>query len=156
MTDFTDLELTEDIPDMEEDEAKETLSEFMEAHKQNRTAYDELAGELDEVETEYQDKLEQREDLIAEFKQERAEKAAEYTNVPADIMVERFELEELDQIIEEGDEEFSDPDENEDEEDEPSLLNFSEQEEKGVTDTESPYRDRARKALGRQGFPVEE
>lgn len=157
MTDeFNDLDLNKEIADMEADEAKKTLSEFMEKHEKNRTAYDELHTELGEVETEYQEKLEDREELITEFTEERAEEAAEYVNIPAELVADRFSLEEIDQIIEEG-AEFSEQ-EGEDPEDEPeddTITSFANRPEKGQGGSNGGSegdRDRARNLLQRNGF----
>lgn len=154
-TEFTDLDLQKDISDMEGDEARETLVDFMEAHQTNRSAYDGLQAELDEVETEYEEKLEEREELIREFKEDRAEKASEFTNLPADLIVERFEYSEIEQIIEEG-EEFSEAeDETEEEDEESTLLEFSEKPEKGRAESGgNKYRDRAADKLAGHGFPT--
>lgn len=157
MTDFEDLELNKDVTSMEEDEAKETLSDFMEAHQTNRSAYDELNAKLDDVETEYQEKLDEKEELIAEFKQDRAEEAAEYVNIPADLVADRFSFSEIEQIIEEG-AEFSEQDEDETDEaeegDDSPLTTFSEKPEKGTVEGGSnpELRDRAREKLRQHGL----
>lgn len=153
MTEFHELDLQKDVASMEEEEAKETLSDFMEAHQKNQTAYDELSEERDEIETEYQEKLEEREELISEFKQERAEEAAEYVNMPADLLVDRFSLDEIDTIIEEGSEADFSEDEPEDEpEDEQTLTTFSEKPEKGRRESNDSFGDteRAKSKLHQQ------
>jgi hypothetical protein len=142
MTEFNDVELEKDVEDMEEDELRETLTDFMEVHQSNQEAYDATV-------TEYSEQLEAAEERVSQFKEERAEEAAEYSNVPVDIMVERFSFAELDQIIEEGDEKFSEEDED-DESEGSELLDteFSEKPEKGRTDTGSAkYRERAKDKL---------
>lgn len=155
-TEFEELELNKDVTSITEDEAKKTLSEFMEAHKSNRSAYDELKNKLDDKESEFEEKLEEKEERIAEFKQERAEEAAEYVNIPAELVAERFSFSEIEQIVEEG-EEFSESaeDEEEDEEDE-YLTTFSEKPEKGRTESGGPskYRERAEQKLADHGIPV--
>jgi hypothetical protein len=153
MTDFEDLELNKSVDDMDADEAKQTLSEFMDSHKTNRTAYDELSTELDEVETEYQEKLEAKEELIADFRDERASEAAEYVNIPADLVASRFSLDEIEQIIEEG-AEFADSGDGEGEEEDDSLTTFADRAEKGETSTSTNYSDRARDKLSQHGLPV--
>lgn len=142
---------------MDEEEAKKTLSEFMEAHKTNRSAYDTLSSELDDVEAEYKEKLEQKEEKLAEFKHDRAEVASEYVNIPADLIASRFSLDEVEQIIEEG-AEFSESEETEeaDEEDE-ALTSFADREERGREEGSgrtTQYRDRAEARLSEHGIPV--
>jgi hypothetical protein len=151
MTEFTDLELADDVSDMEEDELRETLTDFMQAHEENREAYDSAKSQIDEIETEYQEKIEQYEEKIDEFKHERAKEAAEYANLPAELLAERFEFAELDQIIEEGEEaeEFSgsgEPEGEEDEEDE-RMTTFSEKKEKGRKESGGANRKRAAEKL---------
>lgn len=162
MTDFTEVDLDTDIPEMEGDEAKETLSEFMKVHKENRQAYDERVTEAEETASEYQEELEDKEELISDFKEERAEKAAEYVSMPAELLADRFDFSELDQIIEEAEEaeegeETEFDDETPDEEDD-SLTTFSEQPEKGEweNDNRAKYRDRAKERLAQKGFPVQD
>lgn len=157
MTEFTELELNEDITDMSGEEAKQTLSEFMEAHQKNQSAYDKVVTDLSETETEYEQKLEEKEERIAEFKQERAEEAAEYVNIPASLLADKFSFSEIEQIIEEG-AEFSEESEEADEadEDEP-ITTFADREEKGRAEggsDRSQYRQRARQKLGEHGIPT--
>jgi hypothetical protein len=161
MTDFKELEINKGVDEMSEEEAKKTLSEFMESHQKNRTAYDELQTELDETETEYQEKLEEREERIHQFKQERAEAAAEYVNMPADLLVDRFSIDEIDQILAEADEaDFSEEEETpEEEEGDENLTTFSEKPEKGRAESggkKAEYRERATSVLKNKGFPVSE
>lgn len=158
MTEFTELNLNSSVSDMDGDEAKQTLSEFMEAHKKNQQAYDTAVAEQEEIEDEYSEQLEELEERLAEFREARAEEASEYTNMPPELLADRFSLDELEQIIEEGEEaDFSeDPDEG-DENDEPeSLTTFADREEKGQTggDGTSKYREQAQKKLADHGFPV--
>jgi hypothetical protein len=156
-TDFTELELNEDVTDMDGEEAKQTLAEFMEAHQKNQSAYDAAVQEQRELETEYEEKLEEKEERIAEFKQERAEEAAEYVNIPAGLLADKFSFSEIEQIIEEG-AEFSEESEeaNEADEDEP-ITTFADREEKGRTEgggERSQYRQRAKQKLGEHGIPT--
>lgn len=149
MTDFTDLDLNKDVSEMEDGEARETLVDFVEAHQKNRTAYDELQSELDEVETEYKEKLEEKKELISEFKQKRAEKASEYVNIPSNLVAERFEFSEIEQIIEEGSE-FADESEDEtaeEEEDDELLTTFAEREERGEAGGDTGPSDHARELI---------
>lgn len=164
MSEFNDLELNKDIADMEADEARETLSDFMEAHQKNRTVYDELQTEFSETKEEYEDKLDGRDERIAEFKEQRAEEASQYVNMPAELLADRFDFSELDQIIEEAEEadaefaeEGGEPEE-EDESDQP-LTEFSDKGGKGRVDgggTSKQARDRARSALSNKNFPIGE
>lgn len=156
MTEFHDLELDSDVSDMEADEAKATLADFMEAHQKNRQAYDAARSELDDVESEYQEQIEEYEERIAEFTEQRAEEAAEYVNMPADLLADRFSIDELETIIDEGqeaggDEDFSDEPEDEPEDDE-TLTTFSEKPEKGhrTDNSGSKYRETAKQKLQEQ------
>lgn len=161
MSEFTELELNKGVEDMSEEEAKKTLSEFMESHQKNRTAYDELQIELEETETEYQEELDQLEERITQFKHERAEEAAQHVNMPADLLVDRFSLDELDQIIAEADEaDFSEEEpEGEEGEEDDKLTTFSEKPEKGRAEggkDRTEYRQRAKQLLGNKNFPVDD
>lgn len=162
MSEFTELDLNKDVADMEAQEAKQTLSEFMEAHKKNKQAYDSKAAEVDAVEDEYSEEIETLEEQLAEFREARAEKASEYVNMPPELLSERFSLDELEQIVEEGEQaaEFSEePDAGDEspEEDDGNLTTFAEREEKGRREGSSgrsKYRERAKERLEAQGFPV--
>lgn len=157
MTEFTDLELNKEVSELDGEDAKQTLVDFIEAHQTNRAAYDELQAELDETETEYQEKVESLEETVAEFKSERAEEAAEYVNMPAEILAERFSFDELDQIIEEAEEseEFSEDNEPEEEEEDGSLTTFSDKppkgKETGGSGEPSKTRQKAREMLAQRG-----
>lgn len=163
MTEFTELDLKKDIADMDGEEAKKTLTEFMEAHKKNQTAYDAVVEEREEVESDYQEQLEEYEEKMAEFRQKRAEEASEYVNMPADLIAERFEYSEIEQIIAEAEEsaEFTEEEPtDEDDEDDDRLTTFSEKEQKGRLEGDggraSGSRDRALDALKNKNFPVSE
>lgn len=160
MTEFTELDIQKDVDEMDESELRKTLSDFMEQHKKNTEAHDELRAEWSEKVEDREEEIEALEGRLSEFKQRRAEEAAEYTNVPADILAERFEFSELDQIIEEAEEsgEFSEEEEDETEESE-YLTDFAEREQKGRQEsggTSKKHRDRAKRAMKNQGFPVSE
>lgn len=152
MTEFKDLDLNKEIADMEDEEAKKTLSEFMEAHQKNREAYNSLQTTLEDTEAEYQEKLDQKAERIAEFREQRAEKAADYVNMPAELIADKFSIDEIDQMISEAeeagvDEEFSEETDEVDEEDtDENLTTFADTGEKGVRESSggSSYsRDRA-------------
>jgi ElaB/YqjD/DUF883 family membrane-anchored ribosome-binding protein len=155
MSDFTELDVDGDVSDMDAEEARETLSEFMSAHEDNQDAYNELRGELHETVSEYEEKLDKRDEKIAEFKDDLAEQAAEYVNIPKDLVVDRFSIEEIEQIIEEGDEADFSEDDDEDEPDE--LTTFRDKPEKGKgggDGTATKYRERASRRLEQNGFPA--
>jgi hypothetical protein len=158
MTEFNELNFNKSVEDLEAEEARKTLSEFMEQHQKNQAAYDELEDDIDELETEYQQELAKLEKRVTEFKEERAEEAAEYVNMPADLLVDRFSIEELDQIIEEGaDADFSE-DEPEEEDEPDNLTTFSDRPEKGRKEAGSKNTEaveRARNRLRDHGFPTE-
>ena len=154
MTEFTDLTLDKSVDDMTENEAKETLAQFMESHQKNQTAYDDLQTEYSEAQDEYEAKLEEKRERITEFREEKAEAAAEYVKMPAPLLAERFSISELDQIIEEGAEaEFSEDESEEPEEED--LTTFSQKEEKGKAESggNEQARERARDRLRSKGFP---
>jgi len=157
MTEFTELELNKDVESMTEAEAKETLSDFMDAHTDNQAAYDAKAGEVEEVESEYQEKIETLEEKVSEFKERRAQEAAEYVKMPAEILAARFSFDELDQIIEEaeGSEEFSE-DEPEDDEDDGRLTEFVERDQKSKKSekTETKFNRSTEELLAEQGLPI--
>lgn len=137
MTDFDEIDLAKDVSEMSEEEAKATLTDFMETHSKNTEAYDELQTEFSEAEEEYEQTIEERDERIHEFKEDLAEEAADHVNVPADLMVERFEFSELEQIIEEGEEYSEESQESEETEeggDEDVLTTFSDKPEKGTAE----------------------
>lgn len=157
MTDFTELDLSKPVDEMEPDEARETLSDFMDSHRQNQDAYDAVQAEVDEVEAEYSEKIEEKDELIADFREDKAEEAAEYVNMPAALLADRFEYSELEQIIEDG-EEFSEDEPDEDPDDDKTLTTFAEKPQKGKkekTEGTARYRDEAKSALSNHGFPTE-
>lgn len=157
MTDFTELDLSKPVQEMEADEARETLSDFMDAHRANQDAYDTLRGDLEEVEAEYKEQIEDYEETIADFREQKAQEAAEYVKMPADLLADRFDYSELEEIIEEG-QEFSESPDEEEEEDETQLTSFSNKQEKGRAENEretAQWRDEAKSALANQGFPVD-
>lgn len=153
MTDneFNELSLNKEISEMEDDEARETLVDFMQAHAENREAYDELSTKLDKTDTEFREELEKYEDKLESVKAEYAEEAAEYVNMSSELIQDRFSLDEVKQIIDEaeGSEEFSESEEPEDE-DEDRLTTFAQREEKGRREAEdgpTRFRDEAQSAL---------
>lgn len=162
MTEFTNLDLNKSIEDMTEGELRETLSDFMDAHEDNRQAYDTKADEVDEVETEYQEQIEDLEEKVTEYKESRAAEAAEYVNMPSSILAERFSFSELEQIIEEGEasEEFADEEGDNEDDDEPDrLTTFAEREQKGQVDNgEKPanpkFRRSASELLSEKGLSI--
>jgi predicted nucleic acid-binding Zn-ribbon protein len=158
MTDFTDLDLTKPVDEMEADEARETLAEFMDSHRDNREAYDELQTEFSQREDELTDEVEELEGRVAEFTEEKAERAAEHVKMPADLLAARFSIDELEQIIEEG-EEFSEGPEDEPDDEGPELTSFTEKKQKGRLEDEdrsAQFRDHAKTLLSSQGMHIQE
>lgn len=157
MTDFTELDLSKPVDEMEADEARETLSDFMDAHRQNQDAYDAVQAEMKDIESEYSEKIEEYEQMVAEFREDKAEEAAEYVNMPAGLLADRFEYSELEQIIEDGEEFSEEEPEDDPEDDETNLTTFAEKPQKGKqekTEGTARYRDEAKAALGNHGFPT--
>lgn len=162
MTEFTELDLGKEVDDMDEEELRTTLSDFMQEHEQNIEAYDGLETEHKEQLSEKDERIEDLQDRVSEFKQARAEDAAEHVKMPADVLAERFSFAELDQIIEEA-EEFAEEDESEEESEEESkyLTDFAQREQKGKQEgggrgPSKKHRDRAASALRNNGFPASE
>lgn len=151
MTEFNEIDLAKDVSDMEGDEARETLADFMQTHEANVEAVDELRSQYAETIEGLESEKEDLQEKVAEFTQERAAEAAEFVNIPADLLVDRFSLDEIEQIIEEG-EEYSETNEVEEEED--RLTTFADREEKGKQEKEETrparYRDDARERLGQK------
>lgn len=157
MTEFTELDLSKDVNDLTEAEAKETLSEFVSEHRSNEEAYDELQSEYEEKLEEREERIDELEGRVDEWREERAEKAAEFVKMPADLLADRFSIEELEQIIEEGSEHSEAGEVEEEEEEEQSLTTFTEKPEKGKEETpdfSEEARDRAEQRLAERGFPV--
>lgn len=162
MTDFTELGIEKDVDEMEESELRETLSDFMEEHTKNKEAYDSLRTEFQDELDEKDERIEDLESRVSEFKQDKAEEAAEHVKMPADVLAERFEFSELEQIIEEA-EEFSEDDETTEGEESESdyLTDFADREQKGKQEPSGngptrENRERAKRAMQNQGFPVSE
>jgi hypothetical protein len=153
MTEFTELDLAKDPDDMDAEEAKATLGEFMDAHKQNRDAYDSVQSELQETEAEYKEQLEAKDEKLAEFREKRAQEAAEHVEMPASLLADRFSIDEIEQIIGEAEEsaEYSEEPEGDDEEEaDDKLTTFSEKPAKGRQESSggSSYsRDRAEEKI---------
>jgi len=150
---FNELNTEKDIDEMEPEEAKETLSQFMDAHKENQDAYDELASDLQELDEQYSEEIEEYEARITQFTEDKAQEAAEHVEMPAELLADRFSYDELEQIVSEAEEaeEFSeDEPEDEPEEDDESgkLTTFSDKPERGEAGGDgdrSQYRERAEK-----------
>jgi len=145
-----EFELQTDPEEMDGDDAKATLAEFMEKHRENVEEYDELETDFSELEEEHDEQTE----ALAELRTKFAEEAAEYVNLAPDVIADRFSYSEILSIVEEGDnsEEFSEDEEPEDaeEDEEGQLTTFSQREEKGKresTDVTSDYTDEARDRL---------
>ena len=157
MTDFTDADIDGDVSSMSGDEARQTLIEFMDVHATNRNAYDELQTEFNDTVAELEEENESLEARVSEFKSDLAAEAAEFVKLPQDLVADRFSIEEIEQIIAEG-EEFADTDADDDSEDE-QMTTFSEKDEKGKTAEPSSgaageKRQRAATLLSQNGFPA--
>lgn len=159
MTDFNELGLGTDVSDMDDDEVRETLVEFMEAHQKNQEAYDETVSEFEDRIDEVQAQKDDLEQTIGELKTEYAEAAAEHVNMPAELLEERFDFNEIRQILEES-AEFADADD--DENDGLPLTDFADKEQKGETSEGGEeggdgygFREDAATHLERHGIHVE-
>lgn len=143
---------------MERDELANTLREFMESHEDNQDAYDDLKAEFDQSIEEFEERVSEFEEKLDSVKEKRAEEASEFTNIPSDILADRFSLDELDQMIEEAETDFSEEESSEEDEEDQRLTTFTQREERGRNEgeTKTEYRDRARQALARNGLPVSE
>lgn len=159
MTDFNNLELNKEISDMEGDEAKETLSEFMESHKKNSQAYDEVQTEFEDRIDELENDKEELQETLTTVKSEYAEKAAEKTGFTEEVLMKRFDFQELRGVVEEIEDadEFSEEEEEETEE-EQRFTQFAERDEKGKTppdDTPNQYREQAKTLLAESGLSID-
>jgi hypothetical protein len=164
MSEFTELDVQKDIDEMSESELRTTLTDFIDKHRANVDAYDELQTEFDDTVSEKDERIESLEERVDEFKQKKAAEAAEYVKMPEGILAERFSFAELEQIIEEAEEagadgEFSedeDTSEDADDEDE-ALTEFADRPPKGQRDSERPseFRDRAKSRLASHGLPTD-
>lgn len=158
MTEFTELETKKEISEMSEEEARETLSEFMQEHEKNKQAYSERTDALDEKDEE----IETLEERVSEFKEQKAAEAAQYVQMPESILADRFSFSELDQIIAEAEEagvdtEYSEEEEETDEADDEPLTDFASRKQKGQKQTGGPTkanRDRAVQMLRQNDFPA--
>lgn len=126
--------MDEDLSEIPEDELRSTFAAFLETHESNVEAVDDLRATYSERIESLESEKEDLEDKVSEFTAEKAEEASEYVNIPEEIIVERFSLGEIEQIIEEG-EEFSES--SEEEEDDEPLTTFANRGEKGKKDKES-------------------
>lgn len=149
MTEFQEMEVDEDLSEIPEDELRSTFAAFLETHESNVEAVNNLRASYSEKVESLESEVESLEDKVSEFTQEKAEEAAQYVNIPEELVAERFSLEEIEQIIEEG-EEFSESNEEEDE-DSP-LTTFAERGDKGKQDKEpsTEFRQRATKLMGKK------
>lgn len=155
-TQFKELDLDGEVSDMSEDEVRETLVDFVQAHKENRAAYDATVSEFEDKLDEIRTEKEAAEDELGEIHSQYAERAAEVTNMPASLIEERFDFSEVKQILEEAEEagEFSEESEESEESDESRLTNFTERPDKGKQEKESTgtsqFRDDAEQLMKRK------
>lgn len=155
MSEFTDLEIDADIEELGGNEAKKTLAEFIEKHKENREAYDELTTDFEQKVSDYEEDISQYEEQVETLRFEKAEEAAEHVNMPADLISDRFSLDEIDQIIDEATEHTEGGSEEEDESD--SLTEFDDRPPKGDkndTDYREKYREDAKEMLRQHGASI--
>lgn len=121
-----EFELKTEPDEMEPEDLRATLTDFMEKHDENVDEYRELESDFSET----KDALEDAEDTLDTLKTKFAEEAADYINLDPHIIAERFTYSEIVQIVEEGDEaDFSEDEQTDDEPD--TLTTFTEREEKG-------------------------
>lgn len=107
--DFNKISLDTPVEDMDEASLRVTLSDVMEAHEANYAANEEREAEFSAL----SEDLEAAESLVGEAKSAFAKKAADYTNIDEETLVDRFELSELVSFAEEaqdGEVEFSEED----------------------------------------------
>ena len=123
-----EFELEADIDEMDEEDLRETFSEFLDKHEENVTEYEQLRDELAEFEDVDLDELEERASKVDRVKKEFAEKAGEYTNLGTEYAVENFSLEKNIELAAEYDEAQ--------EQDEDTESEFEEQEERGKVEDE--------------------
>lgn len=150
MTDFENLELGEEISDMEGDDAKETLSEFMESHKKNSQAYDEVQTDYEDRIDELENDKEELQETLQTVKSEYAEKAAEETGFTEETLMKRFDFQEIREVVDEIEEAEDFSEEDEEEEEEQRFTQFAERDEKGKTppdDGRTADRETAEKLL---------
>ena len=123
-----EFSLTKEIEEMDEGELRSTLDEFMEKHAENVDAF---SGLEDEVE-QFTEQVESLESDLQTAQTYFAEKAADYTHLGAEVIVERFSLAETIEMA--GDAEaaqFSEEEVEDDTEEAESESRFSEKPEKG-------------------------
>lgn len=73
MPEFKELEPKDDLDELDGEEAKEALSQFMEAHEQNKTAYAETKESAEEA----RERADEAEETLSEFRETLAEDAVE-------------------------------------------------------------------------------
>ncbi|MFC7165873.1 MULTISPECIES: hypothetical protein [Halobacteriales] len=123
-----EFSLTKDIEEMDAGELRSTLDEFMEKHGENVEAYAGLEDDL----AEYSEQVEALEGDLETAQTYFAEKAADYTHLEAEVIVERFSLAETIEMAGEAEEaEFSEPEAPEEEAEADEETRFSERPEKG-------------------------
>ena len=130
-----EFSLTKDIEEMDAGELRSTLDEFMEKHGENVEAYAGLEDDL----AEYSEQVEALEGDLETAQTYFAEKAADYTHLDSEVIVERFSLAETIEMAGEAEEaEFSEPEapEEEAEADADEETRFSERPEKGRVPSE--------------------
>ena len=141
-----EFSLEEDVTDLSEGDLRETLTEFMQKAEENR----EEVSELEESLAQFKEENSELESDLDEAMSYFAEKAAPYTNLDEDVLIDRFELDELVGIASDAEEVSVDDDDG-------SETTFSEKKQKSRNPTgqESETSKRATETLGRLGFSVD-
>lgn len=147
------IELDTPVEEMDEESLRATLSDVMDAHEANYAEAAEREAEFSETE----EKLTAAEEQLGAAKSAFAAKAAPHTNIDADVLVERFSMDELVAYAEEAEaagasfaEETPEPEASDDPEDDPEAT-FAEKPPKApsVADDEMDYSEQAAARLTR-------
>lgn len=143
------IELDSSIEDMDVDDLRTTFSEVMEAHAENVAEGDELQSEIDQ----YAAQVEELTGAVEGVKTYFAEKASETTSLEVDLLVDRFSLDELQDMAAEADAVFAEgtePTAGGDDDDEPEGQKFNEKPPKAPVEDDVPaYRAEVEARLGR-------
>ena len=95
-----EFSLSKDIEDMDEGDLRSTLDAFMDKHADNREAYDDLAAERDE----FSEQIEALEGDLQTAQAYFAKRASDYTHLDAEVICDRFSLEETIEMAGEAEE----------------------------------------------------
>lgn len=133
-----EFSLSKDIEDMDEGDLRSTLDAFMDKHADNIEAYDDLAAERDE----FSEQVEALEGDLETAQTYFAAKASHYTHLDAEVICDRFSLEETIEMAGEAEEAAEAAAEAETETEE----EFSEDEADEAEESESVFADKPDKA----------